>query len=88
MTGYTGYSGSAELQSGHYLALHASAEEGATITVELVGGVGGPVTLEADGISVGRITDTTQSVRFAASLNGMTQTITLALSDLTLAPEG
>ena len=88
MTGYTGYSGDAELQSGHYLALHATAEAGATITVELVGGTSGPVTLDTDGVSIGRITDTSQSVRFVATLNGMTQTVTLALSDLTLAPEG
>ena len=88
MTGYTGYSGSAELQSGHYLALHATAEAGATITVELVGGTSGPVTLDTDGISIGRVTSTEQSVRFVASLNGMTQTKTFALSDLTLAEEG
>ena len=88
MTGYTGYSGDAELQSGNYLALHAAAEEGATITVELVGGTTGPVTLDPDGISIGRITSTEQSVRFVASKNGMTQTKTYALSDLTLTPEG
>lgn len=88
VTGYTGYSGDAELQSGNYLALHAAAEEGATITVELVGGTSGPVTLDSDGISIGRITSTEQSVRFVASLNGMTQTKEYALSDLTLAPEG
>lgn len=88
VTDYTGYSGSAAEQSGHYLALHATAETGATITVELVGGTSGPVTLDTDGISIGRITSTEQSVRFVASKNGMTQTKTFALSDLTLAEEG
>lgn len=88
VTDYTGYSGSAELQSGNYLALHATAEAGATITVELLGGTTGPVTLDTDGISIGRITSTEQSVQFVATKNGMTQTRTFALSGLTLSPEG
>ncbi len=87
VTGYTGYSGDEELQSGNYLALHATSEAGATITVELVGGVSGPVTLDSDGISIGRITSTEQTVKFVAMKNGMSLTKEFSLTGLTLTPE-
>lgn len=88
VTGYTGYSGSAELQSGNYLALHATSEAGAVITVELLGGVSGPVTLDSDGISIGRITSTEQTLKFVATKNGMMLTKEFSLAGLTLTPDG
>jgi hypothetical protein len=85
---YTGFSGDPAEQAGNYLVVKCTADEGDTIVLDLIGGTHGPVTLDSDGISIGRITSTEQSVRFVASKNGMTQTKTYALSDLTLAPEG
>lgn len=90
MTGYTGFSGKASERKGNYLALHCTAEEGATITVELINGtVGHPVTLDPDGLIILRIADKdTQSVRVVASKDGESNTNTYSLNGLTLTPEG
>lgn len=88
VTGYTGYSGSAELQEGNYLATHAESEDGATISVELIGGHSGPIILESDGLSVGRIESTEQVLRFTAMKAGKRTTVKdFDLSGLTLATE-
>lgn len=88
VTGYTGFSGDASEQSGNYLVLHSEADEGASITVEVVGGVHGPVTLDEDGICILRIASTSQSVKITASKTGCTSTVkTYALTDLTLEGE-
>jgi len=88
VTGYTGFSGDSEEQSGHYLALHfASVPEGATITCELTGGTTGhPVTLTDDGILIVRVTDkSSQTLVVVASAEGYgTRTVTYSLSGLTL----
>lgn len=81
---YTGFSGDTELQSGHYLVTHSEADEGATITVEIVGGISGPVQLDDDGIHIGRITSTDQSLRIIATKDGESVTKTFSLSGLTL----
>ena len=90
VTGYTGFSGDVEEQSGNYLAIHCEvpdAEE-ATITVEVVGGTSGPVTLDSDGIIIDRIANTSQKIRVVASLAGYdSYTRTFDLSGLTLASE-
>lgn len=90
VTGYTGFSGVVEEQSGNYLALHAGATGGADrITVELVNGtVGHPVTIDDDGLVVLRITDkTTQKVRFVAYKGDETVVKEYTLSGLTLNAE-
>ena len=87
--GYTGFSGDAELQNGNFLALHFTAAEGATIGVEVIGGAseGNPVTLDPDGIIVLRIASTTQKVKATATLEGVTESKTYNLTNLTLANE-
>ena len=74
--------------SGNYLALHCAVAENtsATITVEVVGGQHGPVTLDEDGIVVLRIADKdAQSVRVIATASGYsTTTRTFILTGLTL----
>lgn len=89
VTDYTGFSGDASLQSGHYLAIHCEVPDmtDASITVEVVNGHSGPVTLDSDGLAILRIEDnTTQSIRVAASKTGYnTVTRDLALTELTLA---
>ena len=87
VTGYTGFSGDEAEQSGHYLAVKATAEEGAEIRAEVVGGDHGEVTLDEDGILIARIKNVSQKLRFTAVTSAGTQTIVYDLSGLTLAPE-
>ena len=89
VTGYTGFSGDVAEQSGNYLALKVTAVDGCTITVELINGtVGHPVTLDADGMIVIRITDkTTQSVEVVATKDSISEVQRFALTGLTLTPE-
>ncbi|MBQ7070787.1 MAG: hypothetical protein IJM87_05845 [Ruminococcus sp.] len=85
VTGYTGFSGSEELQEGNFLALHFEAEGADTITVEVVGGHSGPQLLDADGIIVARIESTEQSIRAVADFGDEGIIIKeWALDDLTL----
>ena len=83
-----------DLASGHYLALHFDTPGilGATITVEIVGGVSGPVTLDSDRLFVGRIADkSTQTIRVVASKRNYDSTTKVySLTGLTLeaAPAG
>ena len=84
---YTGFSSKVEEQSGNYLVLHAGSTDAESITVELVGGYKGPVTLDEDGTIVLRIADpTTQSVRVVATKGGKVTTMDYAL-DVTCDPE-
>lgn len=73
--------------SGNYLALHitATGADDATITVEIVNGFSGPVTLTDDGLWVGRIADkSTQTIKVVASKEGYTTaTKTYSLTGLT-----
>lgn len=87
-TGYTGFSGDENLQSGNYIVLHAEADQGAVISAEVIGGYSGPVTLDTDGILIARIESTSQSIRFVGMKAGkITAVKTLSLSDVTLTPE-
>ena len=84
---YTGFSSKVEEQSGNYLTIHADSTDADSITVELVGGTKGPVTLDEDGTIVIRITNpATQSVRVVATkgTDSITKNYTL---DVTLEPE-
>lgn len=70
---YTGYSGDVTLQQGNYIALHATADTGATITAQLIGGADAAKTLDADGIVIARLTTNATSIRFTATKGGKTQ---------------
>lgn len=89
VTGYTGFSSKTAERKGNYLALKCTAEEGATITVELINGtVGHPVTLDADGVIILRIADKdTQSVQVVATKGDITETLDYSLKKLTIEPE-
>ena len=87
VTGYTGFSGLAEEQSGNYLALHCEVPnyDSATISVELVGGDHGPVTLDDDGLIIIRIKNVNQVVKVTASVAGLPSvTKSFALTNLVL----
>lgn len=81
---YTGFSSSARLQKGNFLAIHANAPEGAVITVEVVGGESGPVTLDEDRIIVDRIASTTQKIKVTVSKSGHSRELVYSLAGLTL----
>lgn len=88
VTGYTGFN-SLEVgeQSGNYLALKFDSDPWpTTLTVELVGGTKGPVTLteDTDEFCIFRVTNKdTQSIKVSADGNDTTYTLT----GLTLTPE-
>ena len=87
VTGYTGFSGDPQLQSGNYLVLKCDTFDisGSTITCELIGGDYGPVTLDADGIIIFRIKNKQQKVKVTATKEGYgTSTKTYDLSGLVL----
>ena len=86
ITGWTAYSpGDTERQNGNYLVLKFTATEGATTTVELVGGFDGPVTLDSDMNAVFRITDKkNQKIKVVTTLNGDTITKVYSLTALTV----
>ena len=87
---YTGFSGDPAEQVGHYLALYITADAvGSVITVELINGnVGHPVTLDADGQIVMRISNvTSQSVRVIARKDDDIAVKTYSLASLVLEPE-
>lgn len=82
--GYTG-----DEESGNFLVLHfATEEEGSTITCELINGVHGPTTLDADGLCIFRIANkSTQTIKVVASKEGYTDTVRyLSLKHLGLTP--
>ena len=61
----------------------------ATITVQIVGGTHGPVTLDPDGIIICRIKNTEQAIRVTASKTGYANiTRTYTLTGLTLQTQG
>ena len=69
--------------SGNYLVLKFESDEDAEIVVEIINGYSGPVTLDDDGIWIGRIADkSTQTVKVVASKDGKSVTKTFTLEDL------
>lgn len=84
VTGYTGFSGTAAEQSGNYIALKCEATSGASISIEIIGGYSGPVTLDPDGLWVGKIANNQQSIKIVATKNGVSDTRILTLQSLVL----
>ena len=81
-----GYAG--DEASGNYLVIHCAADDADSITVEVVGGVHGPQTLDEDGICICHITNTSQKIRVVAYKDGVVgDTRTFNLSGLTLNAE-
>lgn len=89
VTGYTGFSSNTSEQEGNYLALKVDADsEDAIVTVELVGGTKGPVTLDDDMNIVLLIKNKdTQSIKVTTTHNEESVTKTYGLSGLTLETE-
>ena len=89
VTGYTGFSSNTSEQEGNYLALKVDAGSGdAVVTIELVGGTKGPVTLDDDMNIVLLIKNKdTQSIKVTTTHNEESITKTYGLSGLTLETE-
>lgn len=70
---------------GNYIVLHAEATDGATITVEVIGGDHGPQTLDEDGLCIFRIKNTAQKIRVTATkTNYITVVKTFSLGGIVL----
>ena len=82
--GYTGFSGLESEQSGNYLALKFEASDGATTTVELLGGpLGHPVDASSDMWCVFRITDKfKQKIKIVSTLGNEVVTKVYSLANL------
>ena len=81
------FSGDEAEQSGNYIALHATAVDGATITCEVVGGLHGEATLDSDGIIICRLATNATPLRFKAYKDGKVETQTFSLQALVLEAE-
>ena len=91
ITGYIGFSSNVDEQSGNYIALKVSTTptDGATTTVELVGGTKGPVKLDSDMNIVIRVTNKdAQSVKVIATKGTESITKTYSLTGVTLEAAG
>lgn len=88
VTGYTGYSGDPTLQSGNFLALKFEEPEGATgTTIELIGGIAGPVALDEDMNAVIRITNPEhQQFKVSTTVDGEERERIFGLANLHLEP--
>ena len=84
--GYVGFSSNVSEQEGNYLALKVDSDsQDAVVTVELVGGTKGPVTLDEDRNIVLLIKNKdTQSIKVTVNNEGNSSTKTYKLTGLTL----
>ena len=79
---------SGEEARGNYIALHFDSDvDDVVLTVEVVGGFHGPVTLDADRISVLRIANTEQKIKITATAGGESYSKIYDLTGLTLNEE-
>ena len=86
VTGYTGYSEEVDQQSGNFLALKFDVSDGATTTVQLLGGPNkNPVTLDNEANAVFRIADrNTQRIKVVTTLGDDTITKVYSLAGLSI----
>lgn len=71
---------------GHnFIALKATADEGATITATVIGGSGEVITMDEDGICVFQLMSTATAIQYTATKGSVTETKTISLSLLTRA---
>ena len=84
---YTGYD--PNYCEGYYLALQVEdADPDAVITVEVVNGMFGPATLDADRMCILKISNTnTQRVKFTYTKDETTETKVFSLTTLVLDPQ-
>ncbi|MBO7452026.1 MAG: hypothetical protein J6U54_16905 [Clostridiales bacterium] len=69
------------------MALKFDVEDGATTTVEIIGGTSGPVTLDSDKMFVGKIASKTQKIRVETTKDNVTNSKIYSLKYITLSPK-
>ena len=76
-----------EMDKGHhFIALHATADQGAVITVEVLGGYYGETTVDpSDGIMILQLHSNAEKIKIKATKNGMAEVQIFDLKNLTLA---
>lgn len=85
VTNYTEFSSEVDQQKGNYLALKFDFTDGATVTVEIVGGTKGPVTLDNDKNWVGLIANKdSQSIKVVVTKGDQKLAKTYSLTGLVL----
>lgn len=87
VTGYTGFSGDASEQEGHFLALHFEADGATSIAVKVVGSSHDPVTLDEDGLLVLRIREVSQGIDVYTVAGGVTYMNRYAFVNLICEPD-
>lgn len=88
VTGFTGFSSNVAQQSGNYMVLKFEHSEGATTTVEIIGGTSGPVTLDSDMVWIGRISNTDQKIQVVTTLDDVSISKIYSLDSLELEAAG
>lgn len=83
----TNYDGFEQGARGNFLALKFTTDTGSTTTVEIIGGTSGPVTLDSDGLFVGKIANKQQKVRVVTTKDGATNTAIYSLKYINLESE-
>ena len=85
-TGWDSGTWGADEAAGNFLALKINAPVGATVTLQLLGGKYGPVTLESDMTAVVRITDpATQKIKLVSIVGGVKTVKVYPMTSLRLA---
>lgn len=85
VTGWSAYSQDPKLQNGNFLALQFEATEGATTTIQILGGQDAPKTLDSDMDAVFRITNpNTQAIKVVSTAGGVSVSKVYDLSMLRL----
>ena len=87
VTGYTGFDAShPELQEGHFLALHAEAEDATSISVRPLGSAADPVPLDADGLYILHIVNAT-GIEYYTVIDGVTYLNVYKFDGLVMEPK-
>lgn len=89
VTDYTGFSSNPAQQEGNFIALKFAHPDGASTTVEIVGGYSGPVELDSDMNWVGKIANNDQKIKVVTTLSDqskITNIYDLSMLDLESAP--
>lgn len=80
----TNYDGFEQGAQGNFIGLKFDTDEGATTTVEIIGGFSGPVTLDSDNLWVGKIANKQQRIRVITTKDGSTNTVIYSLKYINL----
>lgn len=73
MTEYTGFDAShPELQEGHFIALHAEAEDATSISVRPLGSTDDPVALDEDGLYILKVGPNAKGIEYYTVIDGVT----------------